>query len=81
MPRKEEYIHEDREIKFSVIRKLPRNAHILALVKTKDMGGTEREAMLVMFRDEKVKDLRQAYFAIANGEYLGDKIPYGNSFI
>lgn len=66
------FIHEDRSIKFSVLRKLPTGCVLLSLVLTKDMSGLDRDAILVMWRDRG--DLRQAHFCIHTGEYLGDKI-------
>lgn len=69
----EQWILDERRIKFSVLQKLPRRSTLLGLVKTYDMGGCEREAILVLFVDEEHKDIRQAYYCIETGEYLGDK--------
>lgn len=69
----EKFIVEDRSIKYSVLRKLPFNAKILALVHTEDMSGKKREAMLVMIPEKGY--IRQAYFCLETGKYISDKFP------
>jgi len=70
---KEQFITEDRHIPFSVYKKLPGGSTIRALVYIEDMDGHTREAMLVSFRYNT--ELREAYFSLSTGGYLGDRFP------
>ena len=67
------FILEDRAIKFSVLKKLPPKCTFLALVRTKDMDNKDRDAILVMWRDSEIGDLRKANFCLETGEYLGEE--------
>lgn len=61
----------DVSISAAVLRKLPWGK-VLRITKTTDMDGNERDAILYGFHDETYRDLRQSYFDLYTGEYLGE---------
>lgn len=68
------YIHEDRSIKHSVLRKMPSIPTSLVIVT--DMDRKVREAGLCIWTEQARYGggVRQAYFALDTGEYLGDHL-------
>lgn len=69
------FLNEDRDIKFSVLKKMPNKP--ISLVVVKDMEGREREAALVIWTEYRAglripSQRRMAYFALDTGEYLGE---------
>lgn len=69
----EDYILEDLSIKWSVLKKLPKGT-LLSLVNTEDMDNKPRQAVIVMYTEpESPREIRQSYFCINSGEYLGDR--------
>ena len=68
------YIHEDRVIKMSALRKMPSIPTSLVIVT--DMDSKEREAGLCIWTEQARYGggVRQAYFALDTGESLGDHL-------
>jgi hypothetical protein len=77
-----QYIRENMEIKYSVLKKLPQPCTFGPLVEVEDMDREKRDCMIIHWMEPGATFfsaarplVRSGYFCIYTGEYVGEHIP------